>query len=295
MNIALVTNKDLHHKYWIRQLYKKNKSKIKLIIIPKGKKKTIFEKISDKKIFYYGLFYLFLKLLSLFYNMFSFSVFSGSIRKAEKKYFINESKKFKEIPENLIRYVETVNCDESIKLIKKHKIHSIFFLGGDIAKNDFIKSASVCLNYHSGLSPFYNGNKTIFHSVSDFRPNFAGGTLMKMNERIDGGEILMHFLPEINNEDNAADLFMKGIIGSVKLFQHYIDNYDHEIKGIKQKKSFRYLRNIDWNITNDLRLLSFYKKDRMKIYSRDSEIISYINKGYDLSKMYSIVLTKILK
>ena len=65
--------------------------------------------------------------------MFSFSVLRGSIRKAENKYFKNESKKFKEIPENLIRYVETVNCDESVQLIKKQN-RCNFFLGGDIAK-----------------------------------------------------------------------------------------------------------------------------------------------------------------
>lgn len=77
-----------------------------------------------------------------------------------------------------------MNSTNTIKLIKENNLDVICFLGGDITKKDFINSTKLCLNYHSGLSPFYNGNKTNFHAVSDFRPNFAGGTLMKIKAKV---------------------------------------------------------------------------------------------------------------
>ena len=118
-------------------------------------------------------------------------------------------------------------------MIKNNRIECIFFLGGDLARAEVINSVKLCVNFHSGISPVYNGNKTTFHAVSNYRPNCNGETLMIMNE-IDGGDILMHFLTSINDEDRAEDLFMKGIIGSVSLFQRLWIIFDYE-GYIKQK------------------------------------------------------------
>ena len=292
MRIALVTNKKLHHKYWISKLYGKNH--VILIIHPTGINQSFVQKIKQKKIFYYGVFYFLLKLIGILYNKFSKKGLNKKNKIAEKKYFSKYENEYQKIPKEIIHHVKTVNSAKTLQLIKDNNIDIVCFLGGDIAHKEFINSVPICLNYHSGISPFYNGTKTNYHTVSDFRPNFAGGTLMKMNERIDGGEILMHYLCPITYSDKAEDLFMKGIIGAVKIYQEFLDNYSLEISGITQKKSFKYVRNIDWTIINNIRLNRFYKYDRMKIYERKECIINYINKNYKLEDLYGIILNKIL-
>ena len=292
MKIALVTNTKLHHKFWASQLYSSNN--VNLILHPKGVKVPLLKKIKQKKLFYYGGFYFLLKVLSIVY----WKIFNNGLSKrnkvAEKRFFLKYENNYKDIPKSIIHEVETVNSTNAIQLIKDHNIDIICFLGGDIAKSEFINSAKICLNFHSGVSPFYNGAKTNFHAVSDFRPNFAGGTLMKINERIDGGEVLMHYLCPIAGKDKAEDLFMKGVIGAVKLYQEFLDKYSFNAKGVVQEKSFKYVRNIDWSIVNDIKLNKFYKYDRMKIYEREESIIDYTNKDYTLEDLYRIILKKIL-
>ncbi|MBI64670.1 MAG: hypothetical protein CMG64_00010 [Candidatus Marinimicrobia bacterium] len=295
MNIALVTNNKLHHKYWASQLYANNTDKVKLILIPDGEQSNFIKKTKEKKLLYYGYYYFLIKLKSILYNYFSKQSLINKISIAEKNYFLEHKINYESIPNDIIYNIKSVNCEFAINLIKKNKIDVVFFLGGDIARSSFINSVKICLNYHSGLSPFYNGNKTIFHAVSDFRPNFSGGTLMKMNERIDGGEILMHFFPSIRDDDRAEDLFMKSIIGSIKLYQTFIDMNTYNVDGIIQKKSFKYVRNIDWNFINDLKLISFYNHKRMQLYNRNSTVINYMNKNYSLKDLYSLCLEFVLR
>jgi folate-dependent phosphoribosylglycinamide formyltransferase PurN len=293
INLAIVTNNELHHNYFASELNKY--CKVKCIIIPKGDEVTtsILAKIKQ-----YGFFIVLLKIISKVYQRFSKKSLIHSFNKARIQYFNNAKKDFEEIDCNKIHYVQTVNSDSSIKIITDNEIDIICFLGGDIAKNKFINSAKIaCFNIHSGISPFYNGSGTTAWSVVDCRPNFSGVTLMKMNERIDGGDIISHYLPEITENDNAGTLFMKGIIGAVELVKNEIKNYEKNIhfEGIKQNKSFKYTKGIDWNFYHDLRLNWFYKSGRMKLYERNERFFYYHDKGTENFQFpYSEILSYIL-
>ena len=292
MKIALVTNNKLHHKYWACEMNRM--FDVKLIIIPYGEKNTI-QKIKSKKIFHYGFFWFILKALSLLYHQLSKNSFSKRNKQYEKEYFSEYEDKFSEINENKIKHFETVNSTQAIKCIKDNEIDIICFLGGDIAGVEFIKSAKIItLNFHSGISPFYNGNKTIYHTFSDFRPNFAGGTLMVMNERIDGGEILSHYLVPLESNDSASQVFMKNIIGAVKLYSDAINLalQGQNLKGIKQKRTFKYVRNIDWTIINDIKINKFQDSKIINRYTRDEKIINYQKDKGDYT--FSNTLSEIL-
>ena len=63
---------------------------------------------------------------------------------------------------------------------------------------------------------------------------------MKMSTKIDGGEILSHYITPIVDNDKAEDLFMKGIIGSVELYDRLLKLDNFNISGIKQKKTMNY-------------------------------------------------------
>lgn len=85
MRIALVTNKKLHHKYCISKLYGNND--VILIIHPTGINKSFVQKIKQKKIFYYGVLYFLLKLISIIHYKFSKKGLNKKIRLLKKNIF----------------------------------------------------------------------------------------------------------------------------------------------------------------------------------------------------------------
>ncbi|NJO34095.1 MAG: hypothetical protein HC869_14095 [Rhodospirillales bacterium] len=79
------------------------------------------------------------------------------------------------------------------------------------------------LNFHSGISPIYNGSSTISFAFANGHPHLCGGTLMKMNAAVDGGEILAHYLPSVAAKDSPASLFMKTVGGAATLYERILD------------------------------------------------------------------------
>ena len=286
MRVALVTNKLYHHKFWAYMLWKN--FDVKLILHPNNA--NLIERIKSKNLLRKGYRKFAAKVLSFAYNSLFPSSLQNSLSNAEKTFFINYKDKYDQIPEKVKKEVSTVNCPSSVKLIKDNKIDVICFLGGEIAKKDFIDSPrKISLNFHSGFSPFYNGSKTIFHSVSDSKPNYSGGTLMEINEKIDGGNILAHYLPSIGKRDNATSLFMKGIIGSVKLYYVILSSIirDEPIIGIPQGKPLKYVTNLDWNILTDIQLYKFENSRSIRNFTRKEKIVFYhLNKRKELDLNY---------
>lgn len=298
MKIALVTNQECHHLYWIYKMYKH--FDVRLIIIPGAVKfGSRFLNLRNKNLFYYGNFWFLLKLMSIFYNFLSPNSFYKELKRKENQLFGEYSLKFQEIPKDIIEFVASVNDTNVINKIKACEIDVICFLGGDIARNEVINASRIAtLNFHAGLSPFYNGNKTTFHSVSDFRPNLSGGTLMYMNNKIDGGAILSHYLPEINEDSTAVDLFLNNIKGAFELYKDFLDyiSINQKPEGIFQERSLRYFRNIDWTIVNDVKLNRVYKYRIMKRYKRSSQIVKYYGfMEQDMKILFGTIYDFILK
>ena len=289
MKIALVTNKNLHHKYWVVEMSKQ--FNVEAIIHPD--KGNYFNRIRSKKLYRYGMVYFLMKLLSISYSKISKKSFSRQNAHLEKQFFNDYNQLYDDIDKNKIFNVQTVNNSDALKIIHEKNIDIICFLGGDLAGKEFINSPKIStFNFHSGISPIYNGNKTLFHALSDLRPNFCGGTLMKMNERIDGGEILSHYLVPIDETDTPSTLYMKNFQGCLKLYTEYLNFGNFAEEGIPQKKSFKYYRNIDWTIANDIKLSYLRKKEIIKRFSRKEKIIKYYNDSSDknLLELYDSIL-----
>lgn len=297
-NIVLATGKEPHHKYWAFQLYE-NHHVVAILHPNPGSNKGKISKINEKVRYNlkYGYTWLFLKLLGQIYNKFSKASRKQEGKKYETIFFQNYLSKYDEIPREIIHNIKSVNDKETIELVNNLDVDVICVLGGDLAKKDFIESAKIAsLNFHSGISPFYNGNGTNYWAVSDFRPNFVGGTLMYITERIDGGPIISHYLPPIEEDDHAGSLFMKNIIGAVKLYNNALDSIYKGKKpiGIKQQRSSRYLRAMDWTICQDLRLTYFHKNKMMKNFVRDEHIINYYDGPEGNSHIFEKTLEVIL-
>ena len=290
LNIALVTNSSKRHKHFVVELNKKLNVKCVLIVSPKPKSKK--SKII-KRFKRYGSIWFTLKVLSSIYKKWNKASYENLLRQSEKLFFGSSVREFELIKKHQI---ETVNNQKSIDLILNNQIDVICFLGGDIAKKDFIESAKItCLNIHSGLSPFYNGSSSASWTFSDFRPNFCGVTLMRMNERVDGGDIISHYLPEITSEDDASTLFCKGIKGGIELILDEIENINNGTPsvGIIQSRSFKYTRGMDWTIYHDLKLKHFHDSGKIKLYKRNKMKFNYNNisdKDFPFSKTLSFIL-----
>jgi len=291
LKIALVTNNSPRHKHFIVELNKM--LNVKCIIIPSQKStgRGIRHKIKQ-----YGIIWVLLKIISTLYVKWSKSSYLNLLKRTENVFFNSSFKEFNEIDPARIHRLETVNSKVAIDLIRNNQIDVICFLGGDIARKNFINSARIaCLNIHSGLSPFYNGSNSAQWTFADFRPNFCGVTLMRMNERIDGGNIISHYLPEITSKDDVSTLFCKGINGGIQLILDEIKNINNGdvFSGIRQNRCFKYTRGMDWVIYHDLRLNLFHKSGRIKLYNRKEKIFTYADitdENFPFSKILDYIL-----
>lgn len=269
MRLAIVTNEAPHHQFFVSQLALH--FDVKLVLHPK---KSPSLKEVWRKTNFYGVGYGLLKMASIAYNAMMPGSFAKRMKKREHQYFsTSRCHGYQQLPQSAIHRIQTVNSPEAIRLVKEAAIDVICFLGGDLGKMDFINSARLCsLNYHSGISPFYNGHKTTFHAVKDGRPNFCGGTLMYINEQIDGGDILSHHFTSVEPGDDSISLFFKGIEGAVELYLHFLYHIQQQGLpfGVTQTRAVKFTRNVDWTIADDWRLRWFEKSNRMSIYQRPS-------------------------
>lgn len=281
LNIALITNQDPHHKFWAYHLYRNHN--VVAIFHPEKQEGTgAFPKLLKKfqKDRRFGVGWMLLNSATSFYQLMAKDSKRNRIRRAEKKIFDEYELKYNEIPAEIVHHVKSVNDNVNISLIKNMNTDAICMLGGEIAEPGLINAARIAsLNFHSGVSPFYNGSDTIYWAVSDFRPNLAGGTLMYLEEKIDGGQIIAHYLPSIKSHDDATSLFMKNIIGAVKLYDYVLRMLASGKKphGVRQGRSLRFLRDADWTIFQDFKLAYFHKKKLMKHFVRDEKLIFYDN------------------
>lgn len=293
MRILLVTNLSNHHKFWAYEMF--SKFNVVGIMHPNAKpnRKKLFKELKNN-----GFVFTILKVLSFFYHKYSKHSFSKKLEVGQNYFFSESIKNYNKIPKKIIINVGSVNDSKSIEIAKELQPDIICFLGGDIAKNKFLSVAKLAtLNYHSGLSPFHNGSGTTFTAVSEGRPNFCGGTLMLMNERIDGGKILAHYLTPIQIDDTASSLFFKGIKGAAELYYetiNFIIKTNKIPKGIKQERSVRYCKTSDWTIYQDIKLMRNETKSLMKKYIREKEALYFYDDTYSYPP-YLLTLSKILK
>ena len=293
LNVAVVTNSSWRHKYCACKLQEQLSVKCILIVEPQKPNNRIVRKMRQ-----YGAVRVGLKVASKIYNRFSRNSYAHLLRAHEPVFFQGYDKKMAKL--QAITYLtNSVNTPDTISLIKENKIDIICNLGGDIAKEEFINAARLfCLNIHSGVSPFYNGSASAAWTFSDHRPNFCGVTIMKMNERIDGGDILAHFLPDIHPEDKAHSLFFKGIAGGVNAMIKIVDDAEKFgiPTGIPQQRTVKFTRGMDWNIVNDIRLAEFHRSGKISWYCRDEKYFYYhgpSNKhGFALGPLLDFLLAK---
>ena len=103
-------------------------------------------------------------------------------------------------------------------------------------------------NIHGGLSPWYRGNITLFWPFYFLKPNWAGMTIHKLTDKIDGGDILHHSIPELCRGDGIHDVACKAVIKVSEdlLTILSILNEGKELQLVEQKSFGKLFNSLDW-------------------------------------------------
>jgi len=109
-------------------------------------------------------------------------------------------------------HVDSHNGRECQAILDADKPKVIVVYGTRIIKPCIFDRASiVTLNMHTGLSPFYRGDSTLFWPVYFNDPDNLGVTVHQLVASIDGGDIAATAPVHYDRGDSEADLFAKGV------------------------------------------------------------------------------------
>lgn len=87
-----------------------------------------------------------------------------------------------------------------------------------IRSNIFDKARIITLNMHTGLSPWYRGDSTLFWPVFFNEPDKLGVTVHELVESVDGGAIAATASVNYEQGDREAHLFAKGVRAGTDLY-----------------------------------------------------------------------------
>ncbi len=115
--------------------------------------------------------------------------------------------------------VTSHNGPECEQLLDEDKPDIIVVYGTRIIRqNIFSRAAKTTLNMHTGLSPYYRGDSTLFWPVYYDDPEHLGVTVHKLAESVDGGDIVYTGKVDYEPGDTEADLFAKGVKVGTELY-----------------------------------------------------------------------------
>jgi len=115
--------------------------------------------------------------------------------------------------------VNSHNGEECEHLLDADKPDVIVVYGTRIIReNIFSRAGKVTLNMHTGLSPHYRGDSTLFWPVYHDDPDHLGVTVHKLAASVDGGDIIYTGKVEYSRGDSEADLFAKGVKVGTELY-----------------------------------------------------------------------------
>jgi folate-dependent phosphoribosylglycinamide formyltransferase PurN len=121
--------------------------------------------------------------------------------------------------------VSSHNGRECEQLLDKDKPEVIVVYGTKIIReNIFSRARIVTLNMHTGLSPYYRGDSTLFWPVYFDDPENLGVTVHKLAASVDGGDIIYTGKVQYSSGDSEADLFAKGVKVGTELYLKAVED-----------------------------------------------------------------------
>lgn len=133
--------------------------------------------------------------------------------KAETKFFgsVDAEKLLNSVPVLQVS-IEELNSQRTVEFLKKAQADMLVTYGVHKVSDEVIGCyEGRSFNIHGGLSPWYRGNTTLFWPFYFLKPNWAGMTIHQLTQRLDGGDILHHSVPELEYGDKMHEVACKAV------------------------------------------------------------------------------------
>ena len=175
------------------------------------------------------------------------------------------------------RDVDDINSAAGVALLRSFEPDVVVCSGGPIYQAPLIEAAGLMLNFHTGVSPIYNGSWTIYWTYANRQPHVTGGTLMKMSPRVDGGDVLGHYLPAVEPGDTPGVQFIKTIMGGVAMYGRFLDDLRQRkpYAAVPQGAPFRFFRGIEWTPYQWLTIQRHIDSDICREFVRPERVHDY--------------------
>lgn len=123
-----------------------------------------------------------------------------------------------------VHVVQSHNSEQCQQLIKEAQCDVMVVYGTSIIHEaTFALSRLITLNMHTGLSPFYRGDSTLFWPVYYNDPDHLGVTVHELVASVDGGDIASTARVHYDKGDTEADLFSKGVKAGTQLYLNAVE------------------------------------------------------------------------
>lgn len=124
-----------------------------------------------------------------------------------------------------VSVVTSHNSEACRALINAAKPQVLVVYGTAIIRaSTFSLSTDITLNMHTGLSPYYRGDSTLFWPVYYNDRDQLGVTVHQLVESVDGGDIAATALIEYETGDTEAHLFAKAVKAGTRLYVDAVKN-----------------------------------------------------------------------
>lgn len=116
-------------------------------------------------------------------------------------------------------HVDSHNGAQCEAILDQDKPDVIVVYGTRIIRaNIFERARLITLNMHTGLSPWYRGDSTLFWPVHNDEPDKLGVTVHELVASVDGGAIAATAQVAYERGDQEVDLFAKGVQAGTQLY-----------------------------------------------------------------------------
>lgn len=207
-----------------------------------------------------------------------------ALARAEERFFASAAVEYESarIPA-IAQHVEDVHSDASVDYLRSLEPDVVVCLGGPIYREPLIGACGTMVNFHSGISPIYNGASTVLFAFANGHIGLCGGTLMTLSPIVDGGNILAHYLPAIESGDDPAALFMKTVTGAARVTSDFLDHLSRSstFTSASQTAPLFYTRGADWTIREGHRVRRLLERDAAARHARHELVIPYWDCGTD--------------
>jgi methionyl-tRNA formyltransferase len=183
----------------------------------------------------------------------------------------------------IAHHVEDVNSARSIELLRSLEPDLVVCLGGPIYRPPLIAACKTMINFHSGISPLYNGASTVFFAFANGHINLCGGTLMTMSPTVDGGDVLAHYLPAVAADDDPATLFLKTVRGAPVVVSQFLTHVEQQggFASVRQPPPLFYTRSDGWTVNETQKVRRLLEQRSAAGHVREEEIVRYWDSADD--------------